>query len=61
MSRIFFDTNLFIYLLEDDGQRGSKLAAGMRAQAKRAFARLEDGLADYAVRRPRRPGSGRAT
>jgi AcrR family transcriptional regulator len=33
------------------GQRGSKLAAGMRAQAKRVFARLEDGLADYAVRR----------
>ena len=26
MSRIFFDTNLFIYLLEDDGQRGSKLS-----------------------------------
>jgi AcrR family transcriptional regulator len=32
------------------GQRGAKLATGMRAEAKRAFARLEDGLADYAVR-----------
>jgi predicted nucleic acid-binding protein len=27
MSRIFFDTNLFIYLLEDSGQRGSKVSA----------------------------------
>lgn len=25
MSRIFFDTNLFIYLLEDSGTRGSKV------------------------------------
>lgn len=25
MSRIFFDTNLFIYLLEDSGERGSKV------------------------------------
>jgi predicted nucleic acid-binding protein len=25
MSRIFFDTNLFIYLLEDGGERGSKV------------------------------------
>jgi AcrR family transcriptional regulator len=34
-----------------DGQRGPKLATGMRAQAKRAFARLEDGLADYAIKK----------
>ena len=34
-----------------DGQRGPKLAAGMRAQAKRAFARLDEGLAGYAVKR----------
>src|SRR4029077_20889629 len=27
MSRIFFDTNLFIYLLEDSGQRGSTVSA----------------------------------
>ncbi len=26
MSRIFFDTNLFIYLLEDSGSRGAKVA-----------------------------------
>jgi predicted nucleic acid-binding protein len=26
MSRIFFDTNLFIYLLEDSGVRGSKVS-----------------------------------
>jgi predicted nucleic acid-binding protein len=26
MSRIFFDTNLFIYLLEDSGERGSKVS-----------------------------------
>ena len=26
MSRIFFDTNLFIYLLEDRGERGSKVS-----------------------------------
>jgi predicted nucleic acid-binding protein len=26
MSRIFFDTNLFIYLLEDSGARGSKVS-----------------------------------
>jgi hypothetical protein len=32
------------------GQRGAKLAAGARAQAKRAFARLEQGLGDYAVK-----------
>ena len=33
------------------GQRGPKLAAGVRAQAKRAFARLESGLGDYAIKR----------
>ncbi|MGH9615743.1 MAG: type II toxin-antitoxin system VapC family toxin [Acidobacteriaceae bacterium] len=27
MSRIFFDTNLFIYLLEDAGERGKRVAA----------------------------------
>ena len=27
MSRIFFDTNLFIYLLEDGGERGKRVAA----------------------------------
>jgi len=26
MSRIFFDTNLFIYLLEDKGERGARVA-----------------------------------
>jgi predicted nucleic acid-binding protein len=26
MSRIFFDTNLFIYVLEDNGPRGTKVA-----------------------------------
>jgi predicted nucleic acid-binding protein len=26
MSRIFFDTNLFIYLLENSGERGSKVS-----------------------------------
>ncbi len=26
MSRVFFDTNLFIYLLEDRGERGSRVA-----------------------------------
>ena|ERR1017187_3103517 len=26
MSRIFFDTNLFIYLLEDSGQRGARVS-----------------------------------
>jgi hypothetical protein len=29
------------------GLRGPKLASGARAQAKRAFARLEQGLTDY--------------
>lgn len=33
------------------GRRGAKLASGARAQAKRAFARLEHGLADYAIKR----------
>jgi AcrR family transcriptional regulator len=32
------------------GSRGPKLASGARAQAKRAFARLEQGLADYGSR-----------
>ena len=26
MSRIFFDTNLFIYLLEDEGERGAQVS-----------------------------------
>jgi AcrR family transcriptional regulator len=32
------------------GRRGPKLAADVRAQGRRAFARLDGGLADYAVR-----------
>jgi len=32
------------------GRRGPELAAGVRAQAKRAFARLERGLGGYGVR-----------
>jgi len=32
------------------GVRGTKLASATRAQAKRAFARLEQGLADYALK-----------
>ena len=32
------------------GVRGQRLASGARSQAKRAFARLEQGLAGYAVR-----------
>ena len=32
------------------GRRGPKLAADMRSQGTRAFARLEGGLADYAVK-----------
>ena len=32
------------------GRRGPKLAADVRAQARRAFARLDQGLADYAVK-----------
>jgi AcrR family transcriptional regulator len=35
------------------GQRGSRLASAARSQAKRAFARLEEGLADYGVKRRR--------
>ena len=27
MSRVFWDTNLFIYLLEDDGERGARVTA----------------------------------
>jgi AcrR family transcriptional regulator len=33
------------------GLRGAKLASGARAQAKRAFDRLEQGLGDFAVKR----------
>lgn len=33
------------------GQRGERLAEDYRAQARRAFARLERGLGDYAVKR----------
>jgi AcrR family transcriptional regulator len=33
------------------GRHGPKLAADARSQARRAFARLESGLADYAVKR----------
>jgi AcrR family transcriptional regulator len=33
------------------GRRGPKLAAGLKAQAERAFSRLERGLADYDVKR----------
>jgi len=33
------------------GRRGPKLAADVRAQGRRAFARLDAGLADYAVKR----------
>jgi AcrR family transcriptional regulator len=33
------------------GRRGPQLAAGARSQGKRAFARLERGLGDYAVKR----------
>ncbi len=36
------------------GRRGPKLAASARSQAKRAFARLEGGLRDYAVKPGRR-------
>lgn len=32
------------------GRRGPELAADVRSQAKRAFARLEHGLADYAIK-----------
>lgn len=35
------------------GERGRTLAAGARAQAERAFARLEAGLGDYAPKRGR--------
>jgi AcrR family transcriptional regulator len=33
------------------GRRGPELAAGVRSQGRRAFARLERGLRDYAVKR----------
>ena len=32
------------------GRRGTSLARAMRTQARRAFARLESGLADYAIK-----------
>jgi AcrR family transcriptional regulator len=35
------------------GRRGPKLAADARSQARRAFARLDSGLADYAIRSDR--------
>ena len=34
-----------------DGLRGPKLAAELRTQARRAFARLERGLGDYGVKK----------
>jgi len=33
------------------GRRGAKLAAGMRSQAVRAFARLEGGLGGYGIKK----------
>ncbi len=35
MSRIFFDTNLFIYLLEDFGEFGQRVTALMRRMSER--------------------------
>jgi predicted nucleic acid-binding protein len=35
MSRIFFDTNLFIYLLEDDGARGERVAGMLERMSER--------------------------
>ena len=35
MSRIFFDTNLFIYLLEDEGDRGQRVAAILDRMSQR--------------------------
>src|SRR5713226_2796173 len=35
MSKIFFDTNLFIYLLEDAGERGAKVSAIVQRLAER--------------------------
>jgi AcrR family transcriptional regulator len=37
------------------GRHGRELAADVKAQGKRAFARLERGLSDYAVKRKPRP------
>jgi len=34
------------------GARASQISRGVRAQAKKAFAQLEEGLADFAVREP---------
>ena len=35
MSRIFFDTNLFIYLLEDAGQRGARVSEIVERMSER--------------------------
>ena len=35
MSRIFFDTNLFIYLLEDEGERGARVSAIIQRMSDR--------------------------
>ena len=35
MSRIFWDTNLFIYLVEDDGERAERVAALRRRMVER--------------------------
>lgn len=46
------------------GKRGPSLAAGVRSAGKRAFARLEPGFADYALKQPspnRRPGQHQPT
>jgi AcrR family transcriptional regulator len=42
------------------GRRGAALASGARTQARRAFARLEQGLAGYAVKGASRSGGSRA-
>lgn len=42
------------------GRRGPELVAGVRRQGKRAFDRLEHGLADYAVKRPSARGGSRS-
>jgi|SRR5579884_2592047 len=35
MSKVFFDTNLFIYLLEDDGERGERVGKIVQRLAER--------------------------
>jgi AcrR family transcriptional regulator len=40
------------------GKRGPSLATGVRSAGKQAFARLERGLADYAVKQRNRPPRG---